>query len=139
MEIDACRKCASCCATCIFLNYEEKTDLFKCLIYRNKFRTIVRFHHYDKAYIPLESTEIEEIFNGVKVKVPTDIILRELFHIIFDEHQKESRKVCDIWNCYGKPNKSKRRYGLVKNAKRVMEKRADVIPEFDVLVEILNE
>jgi len=139
-EISRCRKCANCCHYCIFLDFNEITQLFSCLIYKNKFRTIVRLVDYrdriGNDIIPL--SYLTHTFKGIEI--PNDMILENLFYMIYDEGLKNPEMVCDKWTCGSliHTRKSKIDEELVKITKRIMKQREEVIPDFKGLVEILN-
>lgn len=138
VEIEGCRKCGHCCHPCIFLDYNNETDLFTCLIYNNKFRTIVRLLDYnerkrDDVY-PFPLIETHE-----GIGFPSDRILRDLFCIVYDENIRSPQRVCDTWNCYKIPRRKKREHQfLVESTKLIMKQRYEVIHNFDELVGILN-
>jgi len=134
VEMEECRRCAICCQSCIFLDYDDDTQLFTCLIYNNKNRTIVRLLDYKERL----NNEIypfpDDILNGITI--PSDRILREIFLMIYDESIKDQRKVCDTWRCL--THFKNLNYRIITETKLVMKQRYDVIPDFDILVEILN-
>jgi hypothetical protein len=119
-ELPECRKCAACCGECIFLSYAPATELFSCLIYKNKHRTKVNL-------------EDEDWF----VKTPEEHLFDQLEEIVSGSYCK----VCHNFYCH---NDFERNYyhqfieDQKEKALRTQAKVRERIPDFDTLIEILN-
>ena len=120
--ISKCRKCGICCYGCIFISYNPKIDLFKCLIYRNK--------HRDNCFQKYHFNSIEQIE-------------RDISAFIFWE--KEGRHPCHDSMCYhlkqflngiGDEFLSRRKE-RIEECKEI-ENIRKTIPNFKGLVEILK-
>lgn len=121
-EIEDCRKCGICCFGCIFLEHNEKTDLFKCLIYTNK--------HRDNSFQKNHFDNIEQIERNIK-------------HFIMLE--EDDCKPCHDYKCgrikrldvvWDKHDLSIREI-RIEECKKIQEIRKS-IPDFNVLVEVLK-
>ena len=138
-EIEECRKCADCCGACIFLEIDRKSKLFDCLIYKNKWRrpvlsSLLLDIHFGKY-------EDENPYqNGFFNKIESMITRKYLSGYSSD-------KVCDGFICFHltrnkktpcKTNDLNYWNYSVKSRIRRIKKARKLIPDFDVLVEILN-
>jgi len=126
VEISKCRKCASCCRFCIFLDLNKDTRLFSCLIYNNKHR------------IPIIYDDIKRFINYPE-KDEYSEFLERLVRII-----NEPNVLCDRFKCHDFTSKFKKSklserisFYLKYERKDILQARK-LIPNFNTLVEILN-
>jgi len=137
VEISKCRRCAWCCCNCVFLDYDRITNLFNCLIYHNKNRTIVRLLDYKDRIknVPLPKLEYDL---GDGYKLFNDKIIQEILNTVNDENRDKPKQVCHNFTCgcIRLSRLDKRR--LIKSTEKIMKNREKVIPNFNTLVEILN-
>jgi len=126
VEIAKCRKCGSCCAWCIFLDFSEEDRLFSCIIYKNKHRTPITHRHVMLFFEQLDNNEHSEF-------------IRKLIAITNEEYL-----TCDSYKCYTFSSKFKkdvlydRINDFLKTEKKEIEEARKLIPNFYDLVEILN-
>ncbi len=130
-EIESCRECAGCCHNCIFLSYNEQTDLFACLIYNNKLRVPIKpynpyLHATDYAYVSEYMTD--------------EGFARYLTEIIENPFGKPYA-ICHNFHCVNKVEEkyyNQFKLETIEDLKDVQKFIKENIPNFSTLVEILN-
>lgn len=125
-EIAECRYCARCCGECIFLQYSPKEYIFNCLIYRNKWRKYIPSYLILNGHI---SQFFKEIVNIVE-KRENVFISKECHNFIcetYSSFSKVEKNMRDSWYYQAK----------IRQIKDIPKARK-LIPNFDILVEILN-
>lgn len=141
-EIEDCRKCAVCCHDCLFLHLDKKKKLYSCLIYRNKDRFPISSPFLHSIYHPDEE-RIEERYYDFFNLIESIAIGKST-----EDYSIYKIGVCDRWICYPLTEHKRVREDISKLEKASLnnrylnedsrEEERESIPNFDVLVEILN-
>lgn len=133
---EECRLCGDCCVGCIFLSYDEDGDLLGCLVYKNKYRRLVKGWHIAHHFKKGNQKSLDAFFN-------------ELMAIVEQENDRRDNRLgmCDSYQCWtiSKSRKvmnsirkdSAFRYLMLTEAK-IQEIYRDLIPDFESLLEVLN-